>query len=186
MPKVSFRMASASRESVFGVQTNMARKIHRSNDAEGRLTTAPSGCCVRKGRTNEQRGRGGLVAGSVRQRSGCELQQDRDRGRFAWKAALCFPGSIRALIAIVKRQSARWSAVDADPGRFGHASSACVGLRRVEADAVLRRVAGRGRIRGAALWWRYPTGCVQIGVVCRRATGLGVALAAGGGVFGGR
>jgi hypothetical protein len=48
MPKVSFRMASASRESVFGVQTNTARKVHRS-DHEGRLTTAPSGCCVRKG-----------------------------------------------------------------------------------------------------------------------------------------
>src|ERR687891_735299 len=49
MPKVSFRMASASRESVFGVQTNTARKIHRSDHTEGRLTTAPSGCCVRKG-----------------------------------------------------------------------------------------------------------------------------------------
>src|SRR2546427_8588020 len=49
MPKVSFRMASASREWVFGVQTNTARKIHRSDHTEGRLTTAPSGCCVRKG-----------------------------------------------------------------------------------------------------------------------------------------
>src|SRR3954451_1481558 len=49
MPKVSFRMASASRESVFGVQTNTARKIHRSDHTEDRLTTAPSGCCVRKG-----------------------------------------------------------------------------------------------------------------------------------------
>src|SRR5918992_126694 len=49
MPKVSFRMASASRKSVFGVQTNTARKIHRSDYTEGRLTTAPSGCCVRKG-----------------------------------------------------------------------------------------------------------------------------------------
>src|SRR5215217_6359727 len=49
MPKVSFRMASASRESVFGVQTNTARKIDRSDHTEGRLTTAPSGCCVRKG-----------------------------------------------------------------------------------------------------------------------------------------
>src|SRR3954463_11494088 len=49
MPKVSFRMASASRESVFGVQTNTARQIHRSDHTEGRLTTAPSGCCVRKG-----------------------------------------------------------------------------------------------------------------------------------------
>ncbi len=49
MPKVSFRMASASRESVFGVQTNTARKIHRSDHTEGRLTTTPSGCCVRKG-----------------------------------------------------------------------------------------------------------------------------------------
>src|SRR5918996_4416165 len=48
MPKVSFRMASASRESVFGVQTNTARKIHRSDHTEDRLTTAPSGCCVRK------------------------------------------------------------------------------------------------------------------------------------------
>jgi hypothetical protein len=35
MPKVSFRMASASRESVFGVQTNTARKIHRSDHTEG-------------------------------------------------------------------------------------------------------------------------------------------------------
>src|SRR5215211_6049637 len=49
MPKVSFRMASASRESVFGVQTNTARKIHRSDHTEDRLTTAPSGWCVRKG-----------------------------------------------------------------------------------------------------------------------------------------
>src|SRR5882757_6493136 len=49
MPKVSFRMASASRESVFGVQTSTARKIHRSDHTEGRLTTTPSGCCVRKG-----------------------------------------------------------------------------------------------------------------------------------------
>ena len=30
MPKVSFRLASASRESVFGVQTSTARKNHRS------------------------------------------------------------------------------------------------------------------------------------------------------------
>src|ERR671919_3264109 len=36
MPKVSFRMASASRESVFGVQTNTARKIHRSDHTKGR------------------------------------------------------------------------------------------------------------------------------------------------------
>src|ERR671920_1497854 len=49
MPKVSFRMASASRESVFGVQTSTARKNHRSGHTEGRLTTTPSGCCVRKG-----------------------------------------------------------------------------------------------------------------------------------------
>src|SRR5712671_5080450 len=49
MPKVSFRMASAYREWVFGIQTNTARKIHRSDHTEGRLTTAPSGCCVRKG-----------------------------------------------------------------------------------------------------------------------------------------
>jgi hypothetical protein len=41
-------MASASREWLFGVQTNTARKIHRSDHTEGRLTTAPSGCCVRK------------------------------------------------------------------------------------------------------------------------------------------
>ena len=47
--KVSFRTASASGESVFGVQTNAARKIHRSDHTEGPLTTAPSGCCVRKG-----------------------------------------------------------------------------------------------------------------------------------------
>jgi len=40
MPKVSFRMASASRESVFGVQTNTARKIHRSDHTEGRLTSS--------------------------------------------------------------------------------------------------------------------------------------------------
>jgi hypothetical protein len=54
MPKVSFRMASASRESVFGVQTNTARKIHRSDHTEGRLTTAPSGCRVRKGASCER------------------------------------------------------------------------------------------------------------------------------------
>src|SRR5215217_6077271 len=49
MPKVSFRMASASRESAFGVQTTTSRKIARSGHTEDRLTTAPSGCCVRKG-----------------------------------------------------------------------------------------------------------------------------------------
>src|SRR4051794_25885487 len=49
MPKVSFRMASVSRESAFGVETNTARKIDRSGHAEGRLTTAPSGCCLRDG-----------------------------------------------------------------------------------------------------------------------------------------
>src|SRR3954447_20818056 len=49
MPKLSFRMASASCESVFRVQTNTARKIHRSDHTEGPLTTAPNGCCVRKG-----------------------------------------------------------------------------------------------------------------------------------------
>jgi hypothetical protein len=56
MPKVSFRMASASRESVFGVQTNTARKIHRSDHTVGRLTTTPSGCCVRKGRATGDQG----------------------------------------------------------------------------------------------------------------------------------
>jgi hypothetical protein len=56
MPKVSFRMASASRESVFGVQTNTARKIHRSDHTEDRLTTAPSGCCVRKGTLSDAPG----------------------------------------------------------------------------------------------------------------------------------
>src|SRR4051812_23725517 len=49
MPKVSFRMASASRESVLGVQTSTTRKNHRSGHTEGRFTTTPSGCCVRKG-----------------------------------------------------------------------------------------------------------------------------------------
>src|SRR3954470_9762825 len=49
MPKVSFRMASASRESVFDVQTSRAPKNHRSGHTEGQLTTTPSGCCVRKG-----------------------------------------------------------------------------------------------------------------------------------------
>jgi hypothetical protein len=47
MPKVSFRIASASSESVFGVQTGA--EIHRSDHTEDRLTTAPSRCCVRKG-----------------------------------------------------------------------------------------------------------------------------------------
>src|SRR3954447_4171209 len=56
MPKVSFRMASASRESVFGVQTNTARKIHRSDHTEDRLTPAPSGCCVRKGTLSDTPG----------------------------------------------------------------------------------------------------------------------------------
>src|SRR5450631_4308998 len=66
MPKVSFRMASASRESVFGVQTNTARKIHRSDHTEGRLTTAPSGCCVRKGTSYENvAGQGVTARGSV-------------------------------------------------------------------------------------------------------------------------
>jgi hypothetical protein len=39
MPKVSFRIPSASREPVFGVQTNTAQKIHRSEHTEDRLTT---------------------------------------------------------------------------------------------------------------------------------------------------
>ncbi|HSH32956.1 MAG TPA: hypothetical protein VLB31_05005, partial [Actinomycetota bacterium] len=42
MPKVSFRMASASRESVFDVQTSTARKNHRSDHTEDQLTTTPS------------------------------------------------------------------------------------------------------------------------------------------------
>src|SRR3954471_7845081 len=42
MPKVSFRMASASRESVFGVQTNTAWEDHRSDSRRGR----PSGMLV--------------------------------------------------------------------------------------------------------------------------------------------
>lgn len=37
MAKASFRMASASRESVFGAQTNTAQRIHRSDYTEGRL-----------------------------------------------------------------------------------------------------------------------------------------------------
>src|SRR4051794_36832531 len=37
MPKVSFRMASASCESVFGVRTSTARKSHRSDHIEGRF-----------------------------------------------------------------------------------------------------------------------------------------------------
>ena len=49
MAKVSFRIALASRESVFDVQTSTTRKNHRSGHSEGRLTTTPSGCCVRKG-----------------------------------------------------------------------------------------------------------------------------------------
>src|SRR4030088_1068360 len=67
MPKVSFRMASASREWVFGVQTNTARKIHRSDHTEGRLTTAPSGCCVRKGTvTGTRRASGDAEVGVAR------------------------------------------------------------------------------------------------------------------------
>src|SRR5664279_378451 len=69
MPKVSFRMASASRESVFGEQTNTARKIHRSDHTEGRLTTAPSGCCVRKG----------TAIGTSTARSHCLRVHDRHR-----------------------------------------------------------------------------------------------------------
>src|SRR5436190_21969413 len=37
MPKVSFRMASVSRESVFGVQTSTARKNRRSGHTDGRF-----------------------------------------------------------------------------------------------------------------------------------------------------
>src|SRR3954452_22891912 len=51
MPKVSFRMASASRESVFGVQTSTARKIigqgHRGpvdHDAKQMLRTERNRC----------------------------------------------------------------------------------------------------------------------------------------------
>ena len=49
MAKVSFRMVSASRKSVFGVPTTTARKNHRSGDTEGQLSTKPSRCSVRKG-----------------------------------------------------------------------------------------------------------------------------------------
>src|SRR5437867_3971547 len=45
MPKVSFRMASAYCEWVFGVQTNTARKIHRSDSCG-----APEGARSRKPR----------------------------------------------------------------------------------------------------------------------------------------
>jgi hypothetical protein len=75
MPKVSFRMASASRESVFGVQTNTARKIHRSDHTEGRLTTAPSGCCVRKGTPT---GHFACIAGAFRNRSVLGSGQGRE------------------------------------------------------------------------------------------------------------
>src|ERR671920_2627004 len=68
MAKVSFRMASASRESVFGVQTNTARKIHRSDHTEGRLTTAPSGCCVRKGTVADTPPRYGALSRRCRHR----------------------------------------------------------------------------------------------------------------------
>src|SRR4051794_37274585 len=46
MPKVSFRMASASRESVFGVQTSTARKVHRSDHTEGPDSPRRSGCNI--------------------------------------------------------------------------------------------------------------------------------------------
>jgi hypothetical protein len=59
-------MASASRESVFGVQTNTARKIHRSDHTEGRLTTAPSGCCVGREHTGHTSTVSGLLIGYAR------------------------------------------------------------------------------------------------------------------------
>src|SRR6476660_3069140 len=55
MPKVSFRMASASRKSVFGVQTSTARKNHRSGHTEGRLTTTPSRCSTHHRRVTPDR-----------------------------------------------------------------------------------------------------------------------------------
>src|SRR5205807_1821863 len=50
--KGQFPHGVASGESVFGVQTNTARKTLRSDHTEGRLITAPSGSCVRKGTPN--------------------------------------------------------------------------------------------------------------------------------------
>src|SRR5512132_3325561 len=48
MPKVSFRMASASRVGIRRTDQHGAEKSSVSH-TEGRLTTTPSGCCVRKG-----------------------------------------------------------------------------------------------------------------------------------------
>src|SRR5471030_73537 len=49
MPKVSFRMASASRKSVVGGQTSTARKNHRSDHTEGPVHHHAKRMCVRKG-----------------------------------------------------------------------------------------------------------------------------------------
>jgi len=55
-------MASASRESVFGVQTSTARKKTSVRPTEGQSTTTPSRCSVRKGKPN-----GGEVAATALQ-----------------------------------------------------------------------------------------------------------------------
>src|SRR5215212_10135270 len=49
MPKVSFRMASASRESAFRRTDQHGAEKSSVRPHQGRLTTTPSGCCVRKG-----------------------------------------------------------------------------------------------------------------------------------------
>lgn len=56
MPKISFRMAPASRESVCGGQTSTARTPHRSGHTEGQLATTPADAPYGK----DRRGRDGM------------------------------------------------------------------------------------------------------------------------------
>src|SRR5215204_2207184 len=49
MPKVSFRMTSASHESAFRRTDQHGAEKSSVRPHRGRLTTTPSGCCVRKG-----------------------------------------------------------------------------------------------------------------------------------------
>jgi hypothetical protein len=64
MPKVSFRMASASRESVFGAQTNTARTdtqdLTAQRDALTALGVKPNRIYADKGLTGTNRARPGL------------------------------------------------------------------------------------------------------------------------------
>src|SRR4029450_10229536 len=148
MPKVSFRMASASRESVFGVQTNTARKIHRSDRTEGRLTTARSGCCVRKGSPN------GTAVGSAQvHNASARLAAHRapalDETQSSAPAPTSLPrwGDERASHAWPPNRARTWGATRLSAQNSGASVGGCsvVGGRLAEHPAPTRRRGHGGR-----------------------------------------